>query len=65
MGGERAIVFVQTCRLTGDVFRSTLWSVAISSDTPRRLLSAIDYQPDAISIDTVYRCLGCGFVPGS
>lgn len=65
MGGERAIAFVQTCRLTGDVFRSTLWSVAISSDTPRRLLSAIDYQPDAISIDTVYRCLGCGFVPGS
>jgi hypothetical protein len=54
MSGGSVIAFVQSCRLAnGPGFRSTLWSVGVNDGTPRRLLSAIDYQPDAISIGTV------------
>jgi hypothetical protein len=64
ISGARAIAFVRTCRLkTG--FSSTLWSVGLTGRPPRQLLSTIDYQPDAISIDTVYRCVGCGVRRGS
>ncbi|HCG01298.1 MAG TPA: hypothetical protein DEV93_12220 [Chloroflexi bacterium] len=64
ISGARAIAFGRTCRLkTG--FSSTLLRVGLTGGPPRRLLSNIDYHPDAISIDTVYRCVGCGVNPGS
>jgi hypothetical protein len=64
MSGARAIAFVRTCRLKIG-FNSTLWSVGLTGGPPRRLLSNIDYRPNAISIDTVYRCVRCGVNPGS
>jgi hypothetical protein len=66
MAGEPGIAFVSTCRLgAGTAFRSTLWSVDLRGGAPRRLLSTVDRQPDGISITTVYRCVGCGFNPGT
>jgi hypothetical protein len=66
MAGEPGIAFVSTCRLgAGTAFRSTLWSIDLRGGAPRRLLSAIDRQPDGISINTVYRCVHCGFNPGT
>jgi hypothetical protein len=63
---EPGIAFVFTCRLgAGAAFRSTLWSVDLRGGAPRRLLSAIDRQPDGISINMVYRCVRCGFNPGT
>jgi hypothetical protein len=66
MTGDSAIAYVQTCTLAGAVgFRSSLWAVGLRNGVPRRLLTAVDYRPDAISIGTVYRCISCGFNPGS
>lgn len=66
MAAGPGIAFVSVCRLdAGTAFRSTLWSVDLRGGAPHRLLSAINRQPDAISINTVYRCVGCGFNPGT
>ena len=66
MAGAPGIAYVSTCRLNaGTAGRSTLWSVDLHGGAPLRLLSAIDRQPDAISINTVYRCVRCSFDPGT
>ncbi len=64
--GGRGVTFVQTCSLNGrSAFRSTLWSVSLQGGARRQLLTIVDRLPDAISIGRVYRCVRCGFSPGT
>jgi hypothetical protein len=60
------IAYVETCALNGaTAFRSTLWDVPLKGGSPHLRMQVVDRGPDAISLSTVYRCVGCGFSMGT
>jgi hypothetical protein len=58
------IAYVQTCRIgVGAAFRATLTALNLHG-AALRLASVVDRQPDALSIQPIYRCAGCSYNPG-
>lgn len=62
---SQAVAFVTICRLSGGVFRSSLSVIPVTGGPARMVASVNDLVPDAIRIAPVYRCLGCGYNPGT